>query len=157
MFTDVYWGNKDFILIDLPPGTGDIHLTLVKQAPLTGAVIVSTPQEVALADAKKGVSMFRLDNINVPVLGLVENMAYFVPEDMPEKKYHIFGEDGAKHLAEKMEVPLLGQIPLVQSIREAGDAGRPAVLQGTTMQAKALLEMTAKLAESVGESVTLAS
>ncbi len=157
MFTDVYWGDKDFILIDLPPGTGDVHLTLVKQAPLTGSVIVSTPQEVALADARKGIAMFRLDNINVPVLGVVENMAYFSPEDMPEKKYFIFGQDGAKHLAEKMEVELLGQIPLVQSIREAGDAGRPAVLQGNTLQAKALLEMTAKVAESVGESVTLAS
>ena len=155
MFTDVFWGDKDFILVDLPPGTGDIHLTLVKQAPLTGAVIVSTPQEVALADARKGVQMFRLDNINVNVLGLVENMSWFVPEDMPEKKYHIFGKDGAKQLAEKMNVPVLGQIPLVQSIREAGDAGRPAVLQGNTLQAKALMEMTVKLAEAVGETVSV--
>ena len=140
MFSDVYWGDLDYMLIDLPPGTGDIHLTIVKTAPLTGAVVVSTPQEVALADCKKGVSMFQLDSINVPVLGIVENMSYFVPEDMPEKKYHIFGKDGAKNLAEKLNVPLLGQIPLVQSIREAGDAGRPAVMQGDTLQANAFKE-----------------
>lgn len=155
MFTDVFWGDKDFILIDLPPGTGDVHLTLVKQAPLSGVVIVSTPQEVALADARKGIAMFRLDNINIPVVGVVENMAWFEPEDQPGKKYYIFGQDGAKHLAETMDVKLLGQIPLVQSVREAGDAGRPAVLQGHTPQAKALLQMTANLAETLGENVTV--
>lgn len=155
MFADVYWGDLDFMIIDLPPGTGDIHLTLVKQAPLTGAVVVSTPQAIALSDAKKGVAMFQLDTINVPVLGIVENMSYFVPEDMPDKKYHIFGENGAKELAERLEVPLLGQIPLVQSIREAGDAGRPAVLQGYTMQAKELLRFAASVAEQVGEHVAV--
>lgn len=146
MFADVYWGDLDYLLIDLPPGTGDIHLSLVKQAPISSAIVVSTPQEVALADARKGVSMFQLEQINVPVLGIVENMSYFVPEDMPDKKYHIFGKDGAKHLAETMNVPLLGQIPLVQSIREAGDAGRPAVLQGDTIQAKAFKDFAEKVA-----------
>jgi len=116
---------------------------------------VSTPQAIALSDAKKGVAMFQLDTINVPVLGIVENMSYFVPEDMPDKKYHIFGENGAKELAERLEVPLLGQIPLVQSIREAGDAGRPAVLQGYTMQAKELLRFAASVAEQVGEHVAV--
>ncbi len=132
MFSDVYWGDLDFMLIDLPPGTGDIHLTLVKQAPLTGAVIVSTPQPVALADAKKGVAMFRLDSINVPVIGIVENMSYFVPDDMPDKKYYIFGKDGAAQLAATMKTPMLGQIPLIESIRVAGDVGRPASLQDNT-------------------------
>lgn len=149
MFTDVYWGDLDYMLIDLPPGTGDIHLTIVKQAPLTGAVVVSTPQDVALADCKKGVAMFRLENINVPVLGIVENMSYFTPDDMPEKKYYIFGKDGAKNMAEEMNVPLLGQIPLVQSIREAGDAGRPAVLQENTIQAKAFAEFCTAVAGQV--------
>ncbi len=145
MFADVFWGDLDYMLIDLPPGTGDIHLTLVKQAPLTGAIIVSTPQPVALADAQKGISMFRLDSINVPVIGLVENMSYFVPEDMPEKKYYIFGKDGAKGMAQKMNTPLLGQIPLIQGIREAGDAGRPAVLQETTPAGLAFEELAEKV------------
>lgn len=153
MFTDVYWGDLDYLLIDLPPGTGDIHLSLVKQAPLTGAIVVSTPQPVALADAKKGVSMFRLESINVPVMGIVENMSYFVPEDMPEKKYYIFGKDGAKELAEKMETPLLAQIPLVQGIREAGDAGRPAVLQEATIAAKAFDELAQKVVALKPETV----
>jgi ATP-binding protein involved in chromosome partitioning len=151
MFTDVYWGNKDFIIIDLPPGTGDIHLTLVKQAPLTGAIVVSTPQEIALADARKGVAMFNMENINVPVLGIVENMAWFTPAELPENKYYIFGKDGAKHLAEKIGVKLLGQIPLVQSIREAGDAGRPAVLQGNTPQAISIMEMTNNIVSAIEE------
>jgi ATP-binding protein involved in chromosome partitioning len=151
MFTDVYWGNKDFIIIDLPPGTGDIHLTLVKQAPLTGAIVVSTPQEIALADARKGVAMFNMENINVPVLGIVENMAWFTPAELPENKYYIFGKEGAKHLAEKIGVNLLGQIPLVQSIREAGDAGRPAVLQGNTPQAISLMEMTNNIVSAIEE------
>ena len=149
MFRDVYWGELDYMLIDLPPGTGDVHLTLVKEAPLTGAVVVSTPQAVALSDAKKGVSMFQLEEINVPVLGIVENMSYFMPEDMPDKKYYIFGKDGAKHLAEDLNVNLLGQIPLVQSIREASDAGRPAVLQGNTPQAEAFLRFANKVVQSI--------
>ena len=137
LFKDTNWGKLDFMLIDLPPGTGDIHLSLVQEVPLTGAIVVSTPQEVALADARKGVGMFRLDTINVPVLGLIENMAYFVPPDLPDRLYDIFGRDGAKRLAEDLDAPFLGELPLVQSIREAGDAGRPAVLQGNSPAAAA--------------------
>lgn len=132
MINDVWWGDLDFMIVDLPPGTGDIHLTLVSGMPLNGAVIVSTPQEIALADARKGVNMFQLDSIKVPVLGIVENMAYFVPDDAPEKKYYIFGQSGARTLAEGMGLPFLGEVPLIQSIREAGDVGRPAVLQDNT-------------------------
>jgi ATP-binding protein involved in chromosome partitioning len=137
MFTDVHWGDLDFMLIDLPPGTGDIHLQLVQQIPLDGVVIVSTPQAVALADARKGVGMFQLENINIPVLGIVENMSWFTPAELPENKYFIFGKEGAMQLAEELKVPLLGQVPLVQSIREAGDVGRPAILQTDTPQAAA--------------------
>ena len=137
LFKDVDWGELDHLLIDVPPGTGDIHLTLVQTAPLTGALITSTPQEVALSDAKKGVNMFRLDSVGVPVLGMVENMAYFTPEELPENKYYIFGKEGTKRLSEQLDVPFLGEIPLVQSIREAGDVGRPAVLQENTPTAKA--------------------
>lgn len=129
MIFDADWRELDFMLIDLPPGTGDIHLSIVQSLPITGAVIVSTPQAVALADAKKGVAMFQSDSINVPVLGIIENMAYFTPEELPENKYYIFGKEGAKNLAEDLEVPFLGEIPIVQSIREAGDYGRPAALQ----------------------------
>ncbi len=126
---DAAWGELDFMLIDLPPGTGDIHLSIMQSLPITGAVVVSTPQAVALADARKGVAMFRQENIDVPVLGIIENMSYFTPAELPENKYYIFGKEGAKHLAEDLEVPFLGEVPLVQSIREAGDAGRPAALQ----------------------------
>lgn len=132
MIFDAHWGEIDFMLIDLPPGTGDIHLSIMQSLPVTGAVVVSTPQEVALADAKKGVAMFNQEAINVPVLGIVENMAYFTPEELPNNKYYIFGKEGAKHLAEDLKVPFLGEIPLVQSIREAGDVGRPAALQTAT-------------------------
>lgn len=149
MFTDVHWGELDFMFVDLPPGTGDIHLSLVQQIPLDGAVIVSTPQEVALADARKGVGMFQLDSINVKVLGLVENMSWFTPAEMPDNRYYIFGQDGAKKLAEDLNVNLLGQIPLVQSIREAGDAGRPAVLQEDTPQSRALNEMIDNVLEAI--------
>lgn len=128
-FTDSDWGELDYLLIDLPPGTSDIHLTLVQTVPVTGAVIVTTPQKVALADATKGLAMFRQPQINVPVLGIVENMAYFTPAELPGNKYYIFGKDGGKSLAEQYNVPLLGQIPLVQSIRESGDVGLPAVMQ----------------------------
>ncbi|MFL2581574.1 MAG: P-loop NTPase [Flavobacteriales bacterium] len=141
MFMDTYWGNLDYLLIDLPPGTGDIHLSLVQTVPVTGAVVVSTPQGIALADAKKGVGMFQLENINVPVLGIVENMAYFTPAELPDSKYYIFGKEGGTQLAEQLGVKLLGQIPLVQSICEAGEAGRPAILQETTPQAIALKEL----------------
>lgn len=129
MIFDADWGELDFMLIDLPPGTGDIHLSIVQSLPITGAVVVSTPQAVALADAKKGVAMFQSDSINVPVLGIIENMAYFTPEELPENKYYIFGKEGAKNLAQDLEVPFLGEVPIVQSIREAGDYGRPAALQ----------------------------
>jgi ATP-binding protein involved in chromosome partitioning len=129
MIFDADWGELDFMLIDLPPGTGDIHLSIMQSLPVTGAVVVSTPQAVALADAKKGVSMFMSEAINVPVLGIIENMAYFTPEELPENKYYIFGKEGAKNLAEDLGVPFLGEVPIVQSIREAGDYGRPAAMQ----------------------------
>ncbi|WP_428224158.1 P-loop NTPase [Flavobacterium sp.] len=129
MIFDAAWGDLDFLLIDLPPGTGDIHLSIMQSLPITGAVVVSTPQAVALADAKKGVSMFLSESINVPVLGIIENMAYFTPEELPENKYYIFGKEGAKNLAADLQVPFLGEVPIVQSIREAGDYGRPAALQ----------------------------
>jgi ATP-binding protein involved in chromosome partitioning len=129
MIFDADWGELDFMLLDLPPGTGDIHLSIMQSLPITGAVVVSTPQAVALADAKKGVAMFMQDNINVPVLGIIENMAYFTPEELPKNKYYIFGQEGAKNLAEDLGVPFLGEVPIVQSIREAGDYGRPAALQ----------------------------
>lgn len=141
LLKDADWGETDVMVIDLPPGTGDIHLSLVQSIPITGAVIVSTPQEVSLIDARKAVDMFQLPQINVPVLGFVENMAYFTPEELPENKYYIFGKEGVKSLAGQMNIPLLGQLPLVQSIRESGDAGRPAVLQETTPQAVAFLEL----------------
>ncbi len=127
-FGDAEWGELDYLLIDLPPGTGDIHLTLVQTVPVTGAIIVTTPQKVALADATKGLAMFRQPQVNVPILGIVENMAYFTPAELPDNKYYLFGKDGGKNLAEKYDVPFLGQIPLVQSIREGGDEGRPAFL-----------------------------
>jgi len=127
--SDVEWGHLDYMLIDLPPGTSDIHLTLVQTLPVTGAIIVTTPQKVAIADATKGLTMFKQPQINVPILGIIENMAYFTPEELPENKYYIFGKDGGKNLAEKYEVELLGQIPLIQNIREGGDGGYPAVLK----------------------------
>jgi len=149
MIFDAHWGELDFMLIDLPPGTGDIHLSIMQSLPITGAVVVSTPQEVALADARKGVAMFQQDSINVPVLGIVENMAYFTPAELPDNKYYIFGKEGAKHLAEDLEVPFLGEMPLVQSIREAGDVGRPAALQTATPVEKAFEELTKKVVSEV--------
>ena len=142
MIFDAAWGELDFLLLDLPPGTGDIHLSLVQSLPINGAVVVSTPQNVALADAKKGIAMFRQENIQVPVLGVIENMAYFTPAELPENKYYIFGREGAKNLAQDEQVPFLGDIPLVQSIREAGDVGRPAALQNQTPVANAFTEVT---------------
>jgi ATP-binding protein involved in chromosome partitioning len=149
MIFDAHWGDLDFMLIDLPPGTGDIHLSIMQALPVTGAVIVSTPQEVALADARKGVAMFQQEAINVPVLGIVENMAYFTPAELPNNKYYIFGKEGAKHLAEDLNVPFLGEIPLVQSIREAGDVGRPAAMQTATQVEIAFETMTRNVVQEV--------
>ncbi|MDV7186785.1 Mrp/NBP35 family ATP-binding protein [Lutibacter sp. TH_r2] len=142
MIFDSHWGELDFLLIDLPPGTGDIHLSIVQAVPITGAVIVSTPQNIALADAKKGVAMFKQETINVPVLGIVENMSYFTPAELPNNKYYIFGQDGAKNLAEDIETAFLGEVPLVQSIREAGDVGHPVALQENSPLEKAFSEIT---------------
>ena len=142
MIFDADWGELDFMLIDLPPGTGDIHLSIMQSLPITGAVVVSTPQAVALADAKKGVSMFLSDSIKVPVIGIIENMAFFTPEELPNNKYYIFGAGGAKNLAEDLNVPFLGEVPLVQSIREAGDYGRPAALQTSSVIEKVFEEIT---------------
>ena len=156
MIFDANWGEIDFLLIDLPPGTGDIHLSIMQSLPITGAVVVSTPQAVALADAKKGVAMFANESINVPVLGIIENMSYFTPEELPNNKYYIFGKEGARNLAQDLNVPFLGEIPLVQSIREAGDYGRPAALQ-TGSPIEAAFEELARsvVAETVSRNETL--
>lgn len=145
MIFDAAWGELDFLLIDLPPGTGDIHLSIVQSLPLNGAVVVSTPQNVALTDAKKGIAMFQQDSINVPVLGIVENMSYFTPAELPDNKYYIFGKKGAEYLAKDKDVPFLGALPLVQSIREAADFGRPAVLQEQSNLSDHFDEITKKL------------
>ena len=139
---DADWGELDFMLIDLPPGTGDVHLSIVQSLPITGSVIVSTPQNIALADAKKGVAMFQQESINIPVLGIVENMSYFTPAELPDNKYYIFGKDGAKDLAEDLETRFLGEIPLIQSIRESGDFGSPAALQEETLQEEIFKKIT---------------
>jgi ATP-binding protein involved in chromosome partitioning len=151
MIRDAHWGELDFLLIDLPPGTGDIHLSIIQEVPVTGAVIVSTPQHVALADVKKGIAMFTMDSINVPVLGLVENMAYFTPEELPENKYYIFGNQGAQHLAADLGIPVLGEIPIIQSIREAGDVGRPAALQENSKIGDIYHQTAQKMIESLVE------
>ena len=142
---DADWGELDFLLIDLPPGTGDVHLSIVQALPINGAVIVSTPQNIALADAKKGVAMFQQESIQVPVLGIVENMAYFTPEELPDNKYYIFGKDGAKHLAEDITTKFLGEVPLVQSIRESGDVGHPVALQENTPLEKTFTDITKEM------------
>ncbi|MDD3322767.1 MAG: Mrp/NBP35 family ATP-binding protein [Paludibacter sp.] len=141
LITDADWGELDFFVLDLPPGTGDIHLTLVQTLGITGVVVVTTPQDVALADARKGINMFTGEKVNVPVLGLVENMSWFTPAELPENKYYIFGKDGGKKLAEELNVKLLGQIPLVQSIREGGDAGRPIALNDESILSQAFLSL----------------
>lgn len=151
MLRDAAWGELDFLLIDLPPGTGDIHLSIIQEVPVTGAVIVSTPQHVALADVKKGIAMFQMESINIPVLGLIENMAYFTPEELPENKYYIFGKQGAQFMAEDLGIPILGEIPLVQSIREAGDVGRPAALIENSPIAEIYKETAKKMIESLVE------
>ncbi len=154
LFQDADWGNLDYLLVDLPPGTGDIHLTLVDKIPLAGVIVVSTPQEVALADARKGIDMFKMPMVNVPVLGLVENMAYYIPEDNPDKKEYIFGKDGAKKLSEEMNVSLLGQIPLITRIREAGDIGAPAALNENTIEGTIFKELAQKVMECVKDNKT---
>lgn len=146
---DAAWGNLDFLLIDLPPGTGDIHLSIVQSLPLDGAVVVSTPQSVALTDARKGIAMFQQENINVPILGVIENMAYFTPAELPDHKYYIFGERGAEYLAADKKVPFLGALPLIQSIREAADVGRPAALQEDTLVRKTIDETARKMVEEL--------
>jgi len=149
LFFDADWGELDYLIIDLPPGTGDIHLTLVQSVPVSAAIIVTTPQPVALADAEKGINMFKMPVINVPVLGIIENMSYFTPEELPENKYYIFGKDGGKALAERLEVPLLGQMPIVQSVREAGDSGRPAALQDNTPSSIAFKKIAQAVAQQM--------
>lgn len=146
---DADWGELDYLVIDLPPGTSDIHLTTVQTIALTGAVVVSTPQEVALADARKGINMFTNDKVNVPILGLIENMAWFTPAELPDNKYYIFGKEGVKRLAEEMDVPLLGQIPIVQSICESGDSGKPVALNSDTMTGRAFMQLAASLVRQV--------
>ena len=149
LITDTDWGELDYFVMDLPPGTGDIHLTLVQTTGITGAIVVSTPQEVALADARKGINMYMGEKVNVPVLGLVENMAWFTPAELPDNKYYIFGKDGGKRLAEELNIPLLGQIPLVQSIRECGDAGRPIAFDGNSIMSLAFKELAQRVVERV--------
>ena len=149
LIADADWGELDYFLIDLPPGTSDIHLTMVQTLAITGAVVVSTPQEVALAAARKGINMFTGEKVNIPVLGLVENMAWFTPAELPENKYYIFGKEGCKRLAEEMNVPLLGQIPIVQSICENGDEGTPVALSEDSVTGRAFLELAEKLVEQV--------
>jgi ATP-binding protein involved in chromosome partitioning len=147
--TDVLWGDLDYLIIDLPPGTGDIHLTMVQTIPVTGAVIVTTPQEVALADAKKAIMMFDGPQIKVPILGIVENMAYFTPMELPDNKYYIFGKDGGKRLADLFEIPFLGQIPITMSIREGGDEGKPAYLNGDVISQKAIDDVAQQIARNI--------
>ena len=139
LIADADWGELDYFILDTPPGTSDIHLTLLQTLAITGAVIVSTPQKVALADAKKGIDMYENDKVNVPILGLVENMAYFTPAELPENKYYIFGKDGARNLAKEKNIPLLAQIPIVQSICESGDNGEPAATKVDTVMGQAFL------------------
>lgn len=149
LITDADWGELDFFVMDLPPGTGDIHLTLVQTMGITGAIAVTTPQDVALADARKGINMFTGDKVNVPVLGLVENMAWFTPAELPENKYFIFGKDGGKRLAEELKIPLLGQIPIVQSIREGGDTGVPAAVNDNSIIGMAFRNLAAHVIQQV--------
>ena len=151
MIHDTHWGELDFLLIDLPPGTGDIHLSMVQNVPVTGAAIVSTPQKVALADCRKGVAMFQMDQINVPVLGILENMSYFTPPELPNNKYYLFGKEGARNMAKSLDVPFLGELPLIQSIREAGDVGRPAALQEGTNIPLAFEEIARNIVSEVAK------
>lgn len=149
LFNDADWGELDYLVVDLPPGTGDIHITVSQTYPITGAVIVTTPQNVALADAKKGVGMFLMESINVPILGVVENMSYFSPAELPDNKYYIFGRDGGKRLAEQFDIPFLGEIPMVQSISEGGDEGMPVILKDNDLMADAFMQITERVAQQI--------
>jgi len=149
LFNDADWGELDYLIVDLPPGTGDIHITITQSFPIMGAVIVTTPQQVALADTRKGLAMFKMPGINIPVLGVVENMAYFTPEELPENKYYIFGRDGGKGLAKSFDVPFLGEIPIVQSIAEAGDNGAPIALNTESKLSGAFAEIAGRVAQQV--------
>lgn len=147
--TDVYWDELDYLVVDMPPGTGDIHLTLMQTVPVTGAVIVTTPQDVALADAKKGIAMFGQAQLNVPIIGLVENMSYFTPAELPDHKYFIFGKEGGRKLADEYDIPFLGQIPLVQSIREGGDQGVPVMVSDEQVTKKAFTDFASIVVRSI--------
>jgi ATP-binding protein involved in chromosome partitioning len=147
--TDVLWGDLDYLVIDMPPGTGDIHLTLVQTVPVTGVVVVTTPQDVALADAKKGIAMFGQSQLKVPIIGLVENMSYFTPLELPDNKYYIFGKEGGRRLAAEYDIPFLGEIPLVQKIREGGDSGKPAVLDQDPVSSSAFSEFAGNAVRSI--------
>jgi ATP-binding protein involved in chromosome partitioning len=149
LFKDAEWGELDYLIIDTPPGTGDIHLTLAQQVPVTGAAIVTTPQEVATVDARKAITMFRQEQINIPVLGLIENMSWFTPAEFPENKYYLFGKEGGKQLAQELHIPLLGQIPVVQSICESGDEGLPAALDEHSPESKAFRQLAETLAQQI--------
>jgi ATP-binding protein involved in chromosome partitioning len=149
LFNDADWGELDYLVVDLPPGTGDIHITVTQSFPVTGAVIVTTPQNVALADAKKGIGMFLMPAINVPIMGVVENMAYFTPEELPDNKYYIFGQGGGKRLAQTLDVPFLGEIPLIKGISDSGDAGRPIVMDDNSVMTTAFMEMARRVAQQV--------
>jgi ATP-binding protein involved in chromosome partitioning len=149
LFNDADWGELDYLIVDLPPGTGDIHITIAQGYSISGAVVVTTPQNVAVADASKGMAMFLMDSINIPILGIVENMAYFTPAELPENKYYIFGKGGGEYLAQRFEVPFLGEIPLVKSISDAGDNGMPAILDEETPTAKAFMEISGKVAQQL--------
>lgn len=147
--TDVHWGDLDYLILDLPPGTGDIHLTIVQTIPVTGALIVTTPQAVSVADAKKGLTMFNQGQIKIPILGVIENMSYFTPAELPDNKYYIFGKDGGKQLADQFEVPFLGEVPIVQSIREGGDRGMPAIMGDDPVVANVMRELAQRVAQNV--------
>ena len=147
--SEVDWGDLDYLIIDMPPGTGDIHLTIVQTVPVTGVIVVTTPQTIALADAKKGIAMFSQAQLKVPIIGLVENMSYFTPEELPDNKYYLFGKDGGKHLSEEFDIPFLGQIPIVQSIREGGDIGVPSMVSDEAISKKAFEEFTANAVRGI--------
>jgi ATP-binding protein involved in chromosome partitioning len=149
LFTDVDWGELDYLIIDTPPGTGDIHLTLTQTLPIAGVAVVTTPQDVALADARKAINMYRAEGINVPVLGLIENMSFFTPAELPNNKYYIFGKNGGIRLAEEMKTVMLGQIPLVQSICESGDSGKPFTIESNTIEEKYFSELAGKLTQQL--------